>query len=92
MLRLRQRLLIAPERKNRRVSCFGFNKAYIALCDTNRDKFAYVYRMLAYPQPRDFVRLGLTPALLPYWGFFRPFVVSAYCLKRTLQVLFAGRR
>ncbi len=91
MARLRNRLMRTPERKHRLVSCLGLNKTYIAFCDSNFDKLVYVFRMFTYPQPRDFVRLGLTPMLLPVWGLLRPFALTGHCLRRALRVLISGR-
>jgi hypothetical protein len=88
---LRNRLMRTPERKHRLVSCLGLNKTYMALCDSNFDKFVYVFRMFTYPQPRDFIRLGLTPMLLPVWGLLRPFAITVHCLLRALRVLISGR-
>jgi hypothetical protein len=88
---LRRRLVTEPNRKHRRISCLGLNKTYIALCDGNQDRLIYVYRMFTYPQPRDFVRLGLTDRWLPIWGLLRPFLISLYCLRRSLQILLLGR-
>ena len=92
LAQLRNRLMRTPERKHRLVSCLGLNKTYIALCDESRDKLIYIFRMFTYPQPRDFIRLGLTPRILPAWGLLRPFAITVHCLFRAFRFLVLGRR
>jgi hypothetical protein len=89
LARLRARAMNAPERK---ASCLGLNRTYLALCDSNRDRLVYLFRVFSYPQPRDFVSLGLKPALLPVWPLLRPLAICGYCMARSLALLFVPGR